>query len=312
MKCLVLGGGGFIGSHVVDRLLDAGHEVRIFERPRIPRYRVFPAGRVEWIDGDFQNAALVREALDGIETVLHLVSTTLPKGSNDDPAFDVQSNVVGSLRLFELAVEAGVRRTVFISSGGTVYGLPMGTPIAESHPTDPRVSYGITKLAIEKYLAVFHARHGMEYVVLRVANPYGERQRVDTAQGAIAVFIDRAIRRQAIEIWGDGSIMRDYVHVDDVAQAFVRAVDGEVSSGVFNIGSGVGHSLNDILVEIGAMLGRSVERRYLPGRDIDVPSNVLDITRARTMLAWEPRVQLGPGLARTMAWAQAQTSASRS
>jgi UDP-glucose 4-epimerase len=306
MKCLVLGGGGFIGSHVVDHLLDAGHAVRVFERPRIPRYRSFPPGTVDWIEGDFQNAALIRSALDGVEVLVHLVSTTLPKGSNEDPVFDVQSNIIGSLRLFEFAAEAGVRRTVFISSGGTIYGTPVAIPISESHPTEPRVSYGISKLAIEKYLAIFHARHGTEYVVLRVANPYGERQRVDTAQGAVAVFVDRAIRRQAIEIWGDGSITRDYIHVDDVARAFVHAVGAKVSHGIFNIGSGIGHSLNDILIEIEGMLGRKVERTYLPGRDIDVPSNILDITRAQTALGWAPQVQLGPGLARTIAWAQGQ------
>ena len=306
MKCLVLGGGGFIGSHVVDQLLMAGHLVRIFERPRVPCYREFPPGSVEWIEGDFQNAAVVRDTLQGVDTLIHLVSTTLPKSSNDDPVFDVQSNIISTLRLFEFAVEARVRRIVFISSGGTVYGPPSILPIPENHPTDPRVSYGIVKLAIEKYLALFHAQHGIDYVVLRVANPFGERQRVDLAQGAVAVFVDRALRQMPIEIWGDGSVVRDYIHVEDVARAFVCAVDHTGPPGVFNIGSGTGHSLNELLAQLEAMLGRKVERRYLPSRGIDVPSNVLDVSRAREHLGWAPQISLETGFGRTIAWARAQ------
>lgn len=308
MKCLVLGGGGFIGSHVVDQLLLAGHQVRIFERPRVPQYRRFPRGAVEWVEGDFQNTAVVRDALAGVDTLIHLVSTTLPKTSNDDPVFDVQSNVISTLRLFELAVEAHVRRIVFISSGGTVYGPPSILPIPESHPTDPRVSYGIVKLAIEKYLALFHMQHGIDYVVLRVANPFGERQRVDIAQGAVAVFIDRALKQVPIEIWGDGSVVRDYIHVEDVARAFVNAVDHSGAPGVFNIGSGTGHSLNDLLDQIESMLNRKIERRYLPSRGIDVPSNVLDISHARKLLGWSPQITLEAGLERTIAWARMQVT----
>lgn len=311
MKCLVLGGGGFIGSHVVDRLLDAGHDVRIFERPRVPRYRDFPGGRVEWVEGDFQNAAVVRPTLDGIDTVVHLISTTLPKTSNDDPVFDVQSNVVSTLRLCDFAVEAGVRRVVFISSGGTVYGVPRTLPIPEDHPTDPRVSYGIVKLAIEKYLALYHAQRGLGYVVLRVANPFGERQRVDVAQGAVAVFLDRALRRVPIEIWGDGSVVRDYIHVEDVARAFVLAVAHEGPPCVLNVGSGQGHSLNDLLERLESLLGHAIDRRYLPARGIDVPSNVLDIARARAELGWAPEISLDAGLARTLEWMRGQGGAIR-
>ena len=122
MKCLVLGGGGFIGSHVVDALIDGGHRVRVFERPRVPQYRACDGDTLEWMEGDFQNSARVREAVQGVETIVHLVSTTLPKGSNDDPEFDVQSNVIGSLRLLRSAVEAGVRKVVFISSAARCTG----------------------------------------------------------------------------------------------------------------------------------------------------------------------------------------------
>ena len=151
MRCLVLGGGGFIGSAVVDRLLLDHHSVRVFERPGVKPYRVFTADEpVDWQGGDLQNVQDISDALDGIDIVFHLVSTTLPKNSNDDPVYDVQSNLVATLRLLDTMVAKGLHRIVFISSGGTVYGPPQYIHIDEKHPTEPQVSYGITKLAIEK------------------------------------------------------------------------------------------------------------------------------------------------------------------
>ena len=137
-----------------------------------------------------------------------------------------------------------IRKFIFVSSGGTVYGIPQEVPIKESHPTEPICSYGISKLAIEKYMNLFHLLHGMEYCVLRLANPFGERQRVAAAQGAVTVFLDKALRNEEIEIWGDGSVVRDYFYVSDAVSAMTKALAYEGSSGVFNIGSGVGQSLN--------------------------------------------------------------------
>jgi len=305
MKCLVLGGGGFIGSHVVDGLLEAGHAVRVFERPRVPQFRTFtPPEAVEWVEGDFQSASMVEDAVQGCEVIVHFVSTTLPENSNDDPVFDVESNVVATLRMLQAASAAKVRKIVFISSGGTVYGMPRAIPIPESHPTEPRVSYGIAKLMIEKYLALYQTSHGLDHVVLRVANPYGERQRIEGAQGAVAVFLDRALRREPIDIWGDGTVVRDFLHVSDVARAFMRAIDYSGEPRVFNIASGSGCSLNELMAAIERLLGRPVERRYLPGRGFDVPRNVLDISRARDVLGWVPRVSLEDGLRATLAWAR--------
>jgi UDP-glucose 4-epimerase len=302
MKCLVLGGGGFIGSHVVDALLERGHRVRVFERPRVPQYRPCDGETLEWLEGDFQNSAVVSEAVRGVDAIVHLVSTTLPKTSNDDPEFDVQSNVIGTLRLLRLAVESGVRKVVFISSGGTVYGVPVAIPIPETHPTEPRVSYAIGKLAVEKFLAVFQQQHGLDYAVLRVANPYGPRQRVDIAQGAVAVFLDAALSQRSVDIWGDGSVVRDYVHITDVARAFVLALEYGGTERIFNIGSGQGHSLTDLLNVIERAVGHPVARRFLPARGIDVPSNVLDIARARCELGWAPQIGLDEGVARTVEW----------
>jgi UDP-glucose 4-epimerase len=303
MKCLVLGGGGFIGSAIVDRLLVAGHSVRVFERPRVAPYRAFgPIEQVEWITGDLLSTSDVGEALAGVDTVFHLVSTTLPKGSNDDPVYDVQSNLVGTLQILNLMVQKKTSRIVFISSGGTVYGPPVYVPIDEQHPTNPQVSYGITKLAIEKYILLFERIHGIKSVILRLANPYGERQRVETAQGAVAVFLQRALQRRPLEIWGDGSVTRDYVYIGDVADAFLRAAEYQGPLNIFNIGSGHGTSLNELMAMLEKALGHNIERQHLPARSFDVKLNVLDTGLALRELNWAPRVSMDEGLARTAQW----------
>ena len=307
MKCVIFGGGGFIGSAIADRLLRDGHALRIFERPRVLTYRTFaPDESVEWITGDMLSTHDVGAAIDGMDVVLHLVSSTLPKSSNDDMVYDVQSNLVSTLQLLNLMVAKRVRRIVFISSGGTVYGRPQYTPIDEQHPTNPVVSYGITKLAIEKYLLMFEAMHGIKANILRVANPYGERQRVETAQGAVGVFLHRALSGQPIEIWGDGSATRDYLHISDVADAFARAIGYEGQFSVFNISSGAGTTLNQLLVVLEETLGRPIERHYLPGRAFDVPVSVLSNALARRELGWEPRASLRDGIGRTAEWVRMQ------
>jgi UDP-glucose 4-epimerase len=303
MKIVIFGGGGFIGSTIADLLLTQGHDLRIFERPRVEPYRKFAdIERVEWLTGDLSSAHDVHDAMQGADAVLHLVSTTLPKNSNDDPIYDVQSNVVASLQMLNAMVAQNIRKLVFISSGGTVYGNPVYLPIDEKHPTDPFVSYGITKLAIEKYLHMFERLHGIQAITLRVANPYGERQRIETAQGAVGVFLHHALKGIPINIWGDGSVTRDYIHVSDVAQAFVKALDYTGQNRVFNISSGVGTSLNDLITTLECTLGKPIERRYLPGRTFDVPVSVLANDLARDQLTWAPAVSLSSGIAHTAAW----------
>ena len=303
MKVAIFGGGGFIGSTIADRLLQDGHELRIFERPRVAPFREFSVfEKVEWFTGDLMSVHDVSTVIDGVDVVLHLVSTTLPKNSNDDPIYDVQSNLIATLQLLNTMVAKGVRKIVFISSGGTVYGKPAYLPIDEQHPTEPRVSYGITKLAIEKYLLMYQDLHGIKVNILRVANPFGERQRIETAQGAVGVFLSRAIIRQPIEIWGDGSVTRDYLHVSDVAEAFACAIDYEGTNSVFNISSGVGTSLNEMIDMLERVLGHEVVRHFRPGRPFDVPENVLANDLARQELGWVPKVTLEEGIVKTADW----------
>lgn len=303
MKCVVFGGGGFIGSAIADRLLRDGHELRIFERPRVTPYRIFDKNeRVEWLTGDMLSAHDVSNAIDGMDAVLHLVSFTLPKSSNDDLIYDVQTNLVASIQLLNAMVLQKVNKIIFISSGGTVYGTPKYLPIDERHPTDPLVSYGITKLTIEKYLLMFQRLHGIKANILRVANPFGQRQRVETAQGAVTVFLHRALHGETIDIWGDGSITRDYIYISDVADAFACAVEYSGSHSVFNISSGVGTSLNELVRILDDVLGKSIVCRYLEGRPFDVPVSILSNALAKDEFGWTPQVTLHDGIARTAKW----------
>jgi len=303
LNILILGGAGFIGTHLAAALLQLGHVVRIFDRPstNLPA-PIARHPRLDSVEGDILNLDEVDAALADMEFVYHLVSTTLPKSSNDNPEYDIETNLVVSVRLLEAARRRRIRKIVFLSSGGTVYGVPDVVPIPETHPCHPISSYGIVKLAIEKYLHLYRVLHGLDSCTIRLSNPFGEYQRIQSAQGAVGVFLHRAIHRQAIEIWGDGSVTRDYVYVGDVAEALVAMLDYQGREKTFNIGSGAGMNLNQIIGEIESVLGHGVARVYKPARRFDVPINVLDIGLARRELGWSPRTSFGEGLSRTAAW----------
>jgi UDP-glucose 4-epimerase len=302
-SCLILGGAGFIGSHLAEALLRAGHRTRIFDRPHVDSLRFVPqSAACEVLTGDFLNPEDLARAMHGAEVVFHLVSTTLPKGSNDNPIYDVETNVIGTLRMLQLCRPCGVGKVVFMSSGGTVYGWPESLPIREAHRTLPVCAYGIHKLMIEKYLHLGSVLHGLDYCVLRAANAYGERQRTDTAQGAVTVFLERALRGETITIWGDGSAVRDYIYVGDVVAALVKALAYRGPTKTFNIGTGVGVSLNQLVQEIGAVLGRAPAVEYAAARQFDVPANVLDSSLALQVLGWRAEMPLAEGIRRTCNW----------
>lgn len=302
MKILVLGGGGFIGSHLCEALLLAGHQVRVFEYPGIkPLCPQEILRQIDWMEGDFTNPVQVDNAVQGCEIVYHLISTTLPKTSNDNPAYDVETNVISTIQMLQSACRHRVKKIIFASSGGTVYGIPQQIPIAEEHPTNPISSYGISKLAIEKYLHLFYTLHGVDYCILRLANPYGERQRATASQGAVAVFLNKALCDEPIEIWGDGSVTRDYIYIADVITAMLKAIPHQGEQRIFNVGAGVGISLNQMLADMENILGKTVKRVYLPSRNFDVPTNVLDIRRIRQSFGWSPQTGFVAGITLALA-----------
>jgi UDP-glucose 4-epimerase len=308
-RALVLGGNGFIGSNLVRDLLEAGMAVRVLDIRResaLPR----PAA-VEFVEGDFTNRALSERALEAIDVVFHLASATIPASGTGDPVHDVTENLLGTLRLVEACVARGVRRIVFISSGGTVYGRPRQVPIPEDHPQDPINSYGIVKLAIEKYLAMYAHLGRLDPIVLRAANPYGPGQFTRGAQGAVAVAFGCILRGEPFQLWGDGSVVRDFLYVDDLTRALLSASAAPAGGPrVYNVGSGVGVALRDVLAACESAAGRPLRIERLPGRAIDVPANVLDCRRAGEILGWTPRVALEEGLSRTWEWVAGSPGAS--
>jgi len=299
LRCLITGGGGFQGYHLTKVLIANGYKVRCLDRYK-PVW--LAEENVEFIEGDFSATHLIADTIKGCDIIFHLACTTLPKTSNEDPDFDVSSNVLGTIRMLDEAVKANVKRFIFISSGGTVYGVPSIIPIPENHPTNPLCSYGITKLTIEKYLRLYHQLHGLNTISIRLSNPYGEYQRVDAIQGCIAVFCYKAITGQTIHIWGDGSVKRDFIYISDVVDAVLKLINSPMSGCEINIGNGKPVSLNEIIDNIEHLLGRTIKRQYSVGRTFDIPVNALDISFAREKLNWEPKINLYDGLDRTIKW----------
>lgn len=299
MRFLVLGGCGFIGSHVVDRLVAAGHEVSVISR----RGEVFrrPVAGVEYRMADLRDPVAVGAALDGCDCVIHAFSATTPGSGDADPAFDISANLLPSLNVLDGMVAKGVRRLVFLSSGGTVYGDAGAVPTPESSPLAPICSYGIVKVAIESYIALHARNHGLLPVILRPSNTFGARHGRDGSQGLVNTVLRRVLTGETVEIWGDGSIIRDHLYVEDLARLVVLAGEGS-ATGVFNAGTGVGTSVRDLVDLISDVAGRRTMVRFTAQRAVDVPISVLDATRAREVLGWVPEVDLREGLERTLDW----------
>jgi UDP-glucose 4-epimerase len=302
-RTVVFGGGGFIGSHIAEELLEHGYPVKVFARPGAAS--LLPASlssSVPLVSGDFMNEADVSRALEECELAIHAVSSTIPANSNQAPTFDAETNLLPTLRFLDEARRRGVKRVLFLSSGGTVYGRAARLPIGEDAPTFPLCSYGIVKLALEKYLHMYADLYGLRHTIVRLANPYGERQSPSRRQGAIAVFLDRLAREQPLEVFGDGSIVRDYVYIRDASRAIRLLIEADESDGVFNIGTGVGTSLADLIEHIRATTGRTVEVKKLPGRKVDVPANVLSFHKLERLTGWKPSCGLAEGIGRTWEW----------
>ncbi len=297
-KCLIIGGGGFLGWHLTKGLLErGGYEVRILEMPQkqYPHLTQF-LDKIEMIQGDFTDCSVIQSAVCDMDFVFHLASTVLPQNSVLDPSFDLKTNVIGSVQLLEVCRRQKIKKIIFASSGGTVYGIPKTLPIPETHPTYPLCSYGITKLTIEKYLNMYHHLYNLDYVVLRSSNFYGGRKNLSHLQGAVDVFLNKVKNKQPIIIWGDGEIIRDYVYIEDAKESFILACEKQTENKIFNIGSGKGTSLNELIVLIKKVIGEEFEVRYEPGRPFDVTVNILDIERAKKELGWGPKVSLKDGI----------------
>ena len=305
--CLVTGGGGFLGRHVVRRLLADGARVRVLDRiARPPGAEAAPdgAGGVDWIAGDLADPAALARALEGVSDVVHLACTTVPKTSEADPAGDASTNVGGTVALLAACSARGVRRFVLSSSGGTVYGVARQLPIPETHPTEPVSAHGAMKLAQEAYAGLFRRVRGLGVVILRVGNAYGPGQDPTRPQGIVGVFLDRIRKGVPVRLEGGGEAVRDFVHVEDVASAFALACRAPLRDTIFNIGTGRGATVREVLAHLERETGRRARIEVVPANPFDVPASILDAARAREQLGWRPAIRLEEGLARLAAAAR--------
>ncbi len=295
---LLFGGGGFIGSHLAECLLEDGCCVKIFDKINFKRSNISHIEhQIEVIEGDFNNRVEVRQALKAVDIVVHLVSSTIPSVSMDNIQYDIETNLVASVNLLQECVKNGtINKVAFISSGGTVYGEPQSIPIPVGHPLNPISSYGIIKSAIEYYFLLFQRTYGLSCNILRFSNPYGERQNPNGQQGVVPIFLRKILNDEKISIWGDGEIIRDYIYIKDAVRAVANAVSTDDSSAIYNIGSGTGLSLNELLQAMQDVCHKTAQIEYIERRAFDVPRNILDISVTREKLNWAPQININEGL----------------
>lgn len=293
----VLGGFGFIGRHLCRALLLEGYQVRVFSRQdSVPSVLEDIRFQMEIVKGDITCPKDVLGAIENTDVVIHLVHTTSPGTSMTDPLFDICSNVVATAQWASCISKTSVRRIIYISSGGTVYGVPQSKLISECHPTDPICSYGITKLAIEKYLSMYAMMHGIESFIIRPSNIYGEGQKLNKGQGVIGILLNRTLRGEPLEVWGRGEELRDYIFVDDMISAILKILKYRGGSRTFNIGSGKGHSVLDIIDCLRHKLGTIPEIIHKSARGFDVPINILDSNLLQIETGWRSCMSLDDGI----------------
>ena len=306
-RALVVGGNGFIGAHLVQKLVETGWEVTVLHKYEQPRYSKMPVP-VRFLRGDLTQESLLAEAVAGQDVVFHLLWTTtaIHEVANRDPAADVQANLLPTIHLIEACRAAGVGRLLFTSSGGTVYGRTPVAPIPEDHPNNPVNAYGVSKLAVEKYLQMFHHLHDLDFAIFRPSVPYGPYQNPLARQGAVAVFLYRVAKGLPLTIWGDGSVTRDYFYVSDLVDALILGGKQALNEQrIFNLGGAEEVSLNHLIDLVEETVGQKAIVEYQPARDFDAPRVLLDTNRAQTVLGWQPKVLMKDGLAKTWEWMQA-------
>jgi UDP-glucose 4-epimerase len=299
MKVAILGASSFIGMHVAKSIRSSGAQVSSFVREKV----VDSVGDLgDQIEFDFHNLSSFSTLIPEFDVVIHLVSSSNPASSGFDPEGDIENNLIGSIRLLRILRANPSVKLIFASSGGAVYGNPVSVPILETHPTDPVSPYGVSKLAIEKHLYISRLEHGLDYRILRLSNPFGPGQVNKKGQGLIPTVIDKAISGESLTVWGNGSNTRDYVYIEDVVDAFMKAIEYSGKIRTFNIGSGIGSSTLDIVSEVSELTNKEIKVDFSPSRATDPPSNVLDVGLAKSELNWEAKTSLRDGIQSSISW----------
>lgn len=302
MNTLVIGGAGFIGTHLVSKLLATGRTVTILDR-RTDAIQELPRG-ADYIAGDFGQCELIRELLRNHEEVIHLAYTSVPKTSFENPFSDLLENLPPTVQLFAETADSG-RKLLFVSSGGTVYGEAGTLPIREDHPTRPISPYGLTKLTLEGYAHLYAVTHGLKFVCVRPANAFGPGQKPFTGQGFIASAMTSMMRGLPVTVFGQRGTVRDYIYVGDLAAGIVSALEKGRPSEIYNLGSGVGRTNMDVIEAITPLLeglAYKIRIEHLPERTFDVRANILDSGKLHKDTGWSPTTPFDKGLLRTREW----------
>jgi UDP-glucose 4-epimerase len=303
-RVCVTGGAGFIGSHVAEALLAAGHDVVILDDLSGGRRENVPAGAELCVLDIRSPAAAECVRGGGFDLLVHHAAQMDVRRSVEDPVFDADVNVCGSLNLFEAARRGGVRQVIFASTGGAIYGEQEAYPAPEGHPERPVSPYGVAKLAVERYLFFYHAVHGLDAVCLRYANVYGERQNPHGEAGVVAIFLARLLAGEVPVINGPGLQTRDYVHVSDVVRANLAAV-GRRGFATYNVGTGIETNVVELYAALASAVGSTAAPRHGPAKPGEQQRSVIDASRVRRELALPPPLSLADGLVRTTEWFRA-------
>jgi UDP-glucose 4-epimerase len=305
VRVLVTGGAGFVGSHVVDRLLADGHEVSVVDNlAGGRRENVHPAATLHVCDIRSPRLRRVMAAARP-EAIVHLAAQAAVARSVADPVFDASVNVVGTVAVLDAARHLGVGRVVYTSTGGAAYGDTDVLPTPEDHPARASSPYGVSKVAAERYLECWTGLVGTSTLALRLANVYGPRQNPHGEAGVVAIFCHRLLSGQACVINGDGEQTRDYVYVEDVADAVARAIARPEATGILNVGTGVETTVNELYRRLAPLAGAARPAEYGPARPGEQRRSVLDASRAKARLGWTPTTSLDEGLRKTFAWFKA-------
>ncbi len=301
MRALVSGGAGFIGSNVVDGLVKEGHEVFVVDNLSTGKEKnLNPSAKFFNVNIQDKNALEKVFNESKPEAVFHLAAQIDVRKSVENPQFDASTNVIGAINVFELSVRRNVRRIVFSSTGGAIYGEPETLPATEETPVAPLAPYGVSKYCGEQYLHYFKRLFGIERVILRYANVYGPRQDPLGEAGVIAIFTGKIMKNEQPVIFGDGNQTRDYIYVEDVVSANLLAINGK--EGVYNIGTGIETSVNELVKMFEKVMNKKIVPRYAPPRKGEVQRIALDITKAEKELGFKPQYDLFEGLKKTICW----------
>lgn len=303
MKVLILGAAGFIGTNLVLSLVESQEmELTLFDKSffNFPKELLIQhSNRINYIEGDFSLECDFDSMIREQDMVYHLISTTVPTTSNSDISAEIIHNVSVTVKLLDSCVRNNVNRFIFLSSGGTVYGKDDVMPVSETAVTNPISSYGIQKLTIEKLLYLYNYTAGLDYRIIRLSNPYGPYQRPNGILGVVTTFTYKALHNEPIIVYGDGSVIRDFIYIDDAIKGIRNIVQSDCAYKLFNLGNGYGTSIREVLEVIQDVLNIDFKIDYQHGRKVDVAVNYLDISRYEEMFGKLDPISLPEGIKRT-------------